>query len=51
MRLYLSGIVPMVFIWLMSRIPKPKEEQTHIGAKAAIQRWDDYRKQMEATKL
>ena len=48
-QLYLSGIVPMVFIWLLSRIPKPKVEQTHIGAEAAIQRWDDYRKQLEAT--
>ena len=44
--LCLAGIVPMIFIWLLSRLPKPKEEQVHIGAGAAIQRWDDYRKQM-----
>ena len=43
-----AGIVPMFFFWLIYKLPKPKEEQTHVGAEAAIQRWDDYRKQMAA---
>lgn len=46
--LCLSGLVPMIFIWLLSRLPTQKQEQVHIGAEAAIQRWDDYRKQIKA---
>ena len=43
-----TGVIPMVFIWLMSRLPKKKEEPTHVGGAAAIQRWEDYRREMAA---
>ena len=43
-----TGIIPMVFIWLLSRLPKKKEEPTHVGGAAAIQRWEDYRREVAA---